>query len=158
MDRIKLWKNTVILLKGKTLITGLGLGAWFKAYSSHYGNSVPAIVHDSYLQVYCDTGILGFIAMVLAGIVFVRFSMNILMSPQRNSITWVGIGLLGSIIAGAIFAIFDVTTSITYVTNASYVYLVLPLLWIGAALIAVVSSKVPKTSDKIGMSKGLRLK
>ena len=119
---------------------GLGLGAWFKVYSSHYGGTVP-IVHDSYLQLYCDAGILGFIAMVLAAIIFIRLSINLLKSSRRNSVNWIGIGLIGSIIAGAVFAIFDVTTSITYVTNTGYIYLVLPLLWIGAALIAVVNTK-----------------
>jgi len=137
IGRTELWQNTFILLKGKAVVTGLGLGAWFKVYSSHYGGSVP-IVHDSYLQLYCDAGLLGFIAMILAAIIFIRLSMKLLKSSRRNSVNWVGIGLIGSIIAGAVFAIFDVTTSITYVTNSGYIYLVLPLLWIGVALFAVV--------------------
>ena len=126
IGRIELWQNTFILLKGKAAVLGLGLGAWFKVYSSHYGSSVPIIVHNSYLQLYCDAGILGFIAMVLAAIIFIRLSINILKSSRRNSVNWIGIGLIGSIIAGAVFAIFDVTTSITYVTNTGYIYLVHP--------------------------------
>ena len=137
MGRVTLWENTLILLKGKAAVLGLGLGAWFHVYSSNYGGSTP-IIHDSYLQLYCDAGVMGFIAMVLAAIIFVRFSINVIKSPPRNSIDWFRIGLIGSIIAGAVFAIFDVTTSITYVTNTGYIYLVLPLLWIGAALFAVV--------------------
>jgi len=141
MDRIELWKNTLILLKGKTTVTGLGPGAWLSIYNNHYSNTV-AIVHNSYLQLYCDAGILGFIAMVLAAIIFVRLSINILKLPQRNSVNWIGTGLIGSIIAGAVFAIFDTNHSITYVTDNGYIYLALPLLWIGASLISVISSKL----------------
>ena len=137
IGRTELWQNTFTLLKGKAVVTGLGLGAWLKVYSSHYGSTVP-IVHDSYLQLCCDAGILGFIAMVLAAIIFIRLSINLLKSSRRNLVNWVGIGLIGSIIAGAIFAIFDVTTTITYVTDTGYIYLVLPLLWIGVALFVVV--------------------
>ena len=151
IGRMDLWQNTLILLKGKATILGLGLGAWYKVYSSHYGGSVP-IVHDSYLQLYCDAGILGFIAMVLSAIIFIRLSMNLLKSSRRNSVNWVGIGLIGSIIAGAVFAIFDVTTSITYVTDIGYIYLVLPLFWIGAALFAVVNTKFSNTLENVKMT------
>jgi O-antigen ligase len=137
IGRTELWQNTLSLMKGKAAVMGLGMGAWFKVYSSHYGGTVP-IVHDSYLQLYCDAGILGFIAMVLAAIIFIRLSINLLKSSRGNSINWIGIGIIGSIIAGAVFAIFDVTTSITYVTPTGYIYLALPLFWIGVALFAVV--------------------
>jgi O-antigen ligase len=141
IDRIELWQNTLTLLKGKVAVTGLGLGGWFRVYSSHYGGSVP-IVHNSYLQLYCDAGILGLIAMILAAIILIHLSMNLLKSSWRNSVKWVGIGLIGSIIAGAIFAIFDVTISITYVTNTGYIYLVLPLFWIGVGLFVVVIKRL----------------
>jgi len=137
IGRTELWQNTFTLLQGKAVVTGLGLGAWLKVYSNHYGSTVP-IVHDSYLQLCCDAGILGFIAMVLATIIFIRLSMNLLKSSRLNSVNWVAIGLIGSIISGAVFAIFDVTTTITYVTDAGYVYLALPLLWIWVALFATV--------------------
>jgi O-antigen ligase len=138
--RIELWQNTLILLKGKAVVTGLGLGTWLKVYSSRFGGSVP-IVHDSYLQLYCDTGLLGFFAMILSAIIFIRLSINLLRATRQNSVNWIGIGLIGAIIAGAVFAIFDVTTSITYVTDNGYIYLVLPLLWIGAALITVANTR-----------------
>lgn len=138
--RIILWQNTLILLKGKSAVTGLGLGSWLGVYDSHYANTV-AIVHNSYLQLYCDTGILGFIAMVLAAIIFIRLSRNILKLSRQDPAVWIGIGLIGSVIAGAIFATFDTTPTITYITSTGYIYLSLPLLWIGAALISVVNEQ-----------------
>ena len=156
IGRIELWQNTLTLLKGKAVIIGLGLGAWHEVYSGLYGDPVP-IVHNSYLQLYCDTGILGFIAMVLAAIIFVRLSRNLLRSSGRNSVHWIGIGLIGSIIAGAVFAIFDVTISETYMTANGYIYLALPLLWIGAALFTVVNIKLSGTLEKIKMSEDGRI-
>ena len=76
--------------------------------------------------------------MVLAGIIIVRLSLNLVKLSKHNSDYWIGIGLIGSVIAGAVFAMFDVTTTVTYITAAGYIYLALPLLWIGAALISVV--------------------
>ena len=142
--RIRLWENTFNLLKGKAAVMGLGLGNWFKVYNSHYNNVIP-IVHDSFLQIYCDTGVFGFIAMVLGAVIFMALSMKFIRSSRGSSVNWIGIGLIGSIIAGAVFAIFDVTTSITYVTDTSYIYLVLPLFWIGVALVSVATrlDKVP---------------
>ena len=43
---------------------------------------------------------------------------------------------------------FDVTTSITYVTDSGYIYMVLPLFWIGVALISVVNVKLLKAREK----------
>jgi len=141
MARIELWQNTLDLLKGKAAIMGLGPGVWLRVYSNHYATTV-AIVHNSYLQLYCDAGILGFAAMVLAAVIIVHFSLHLLKSPHRNSTNWMGIGLIGSIIAGAVFAIFDTTHSVTDVTNNGYIYLSIPLLWIVAALISVINDKL----------------
>jgi O-antigen ligase len=156
IGRTELWRNTLTLLKGKAVIIGLGLVAWHEIYSSNYGDPVP-IVHNSYLQLYCDAGILGFVAMVLAAVITVRLSINILKSSHRNSENWIGIGLIGSIIAGAVFAIFDVTTSETYVTANGYIYLALPLFWIGAALFTVVTIKLSGTLEKVKMSEDGRI-
>jgi TRAP-type C4-dicarboxylate transport system permease small subunit len=76
--------------------------------------------------------------MVLAGIIVIRLALNMVKSSRQNPGYWIGIGLIGSIISGAVFAMFDVTPTITYVTQTGYIYLALPLLWIGAALISVI--------------------
>jgi O-antigen ligase len=146
MSRVTLWRNTLTLLKGKAVVLGLGPGAWLEVYTKHYPISV-AIVHNSYLQLYCDAGILGLVAMVWAALIFIRFSIKLLRSSRRNSDYWIGLGLIGSIIAGAVFSLFDTTYSITYVTNSGYIYLVLPLLFIGAALISVINDKLSKNEN-----------
>ena len=61
---------------------------------------------------------------------------------------WIGIGLIGTVISGAVFAIFDVTYSITDVTKTGYIDLGLPLLWIGAALLSVVNDKLSMSENR----------
>jgi len=58
--------------------------------------------------------------MVLAGIFFIRITINLLKSSKKNAAYWIGIGLIGSIIAGLVFAMLDVTPTITYVTGTVY--------------------------------------
>lgn len=140
MTRVVLWQNTLTLLRGRSAITGLGLGSWYQVYASHFGRPLSH-VHNSYLQLYCDTGILGFIALIIGGVIFVRLSMELLKLSRRNSERWIGIGLIGSIIAGAIFSVFDVLPTITYVTTNNYIYLSIPLLWIAAASMSVLHMK-----------------
>jgi O-antigen ligase len=146
MSRVTLWRNTLALLNGKAVLLGLGPGSWLAIYSKHYPISV-AIVHNSYLQLYCDAGLLGLVAMVWAAIIFIRFSIKLLKSSRRNPEYWIGLGLIGSVIAGAVFSLFDTTYSITYVTNTGYIYLVLPLLFIAAALISMINDKISKNEN-----------
>jgi O-antigen ligase len=133
------WSNTIHLISGYSIVTGLGPGNWVDIYNSHYGAG-DIIVHNSYLQLYADTGILGGLALITAAVVFVRLSISILSSSRQDSWHGAGVGLIGSIIAGAVFASYDVTITGTIMTATSYIYLSIPLLWVLAALL-VVSNK-----------------
>jgi len=137
--RVVLWSNTIRLINGCSVITGLGFGNWVDIYNSHY-NTEATHIHNSYLQLYTDTGILGCLAFIIGVLVFARLSISILSSSQHDSWYGVGVGLIGSIIAGAVFACYDVTITGTVVTATSYIYLSIPLLWVLAALL-VVSNK-----------------
>ena len=53
-----------------------------------------------------------------------------------------GVGLIGSIIAGAVFACYDVTITGTVVTATSYIYLSIPLLCVLAALLVVSNTRL----------------
>jgi O-antigen ligase len=136
LDRVDIWGKTINLLKGYHAIAGLGLGNWFDVYKSHYGR-VVIHVHNNYLQLYTDIGILGALALIAALVIFMRHSTDILSASRHDSWYGVGVGLIGSIIAGAVFAFFDVTTTATVVTATGYIYLSIPLLWVLAALLVV---------------------
>jgi len=148
LDRVNIWGKTINLLKGYHAIAGLGFGNWFDVYKSHYGTKVIH-VHNNYLQLYTDIGIPGALAFIAALVIFVRHSVDILSASRHDSWYGVGVGLIGSIIAGAIFAFFDVTTTATVVTATGYIYLSIPLLWILAALLVVSNRRLhPKIMPK----------
>jgi len=139
--RVEIWVRTIPLFTDYHFITGIGLGAWFDLYSRLYG-ATPGHMHNSYLQLYTDTGILGILALITAAAVFVRLTVNILQASKQNPWYGVGVGLIGSIIAGAVFACYDVTTTGTVVTATSYIYLSVPLLWIWSALFVVAHKHI----------------
>jgi O-antigen ligase len=139
--RTKEWSNTFHLLKGYTFFTGLGPGNWVGIYDKHY-KAGDIILHSSYFQFYTDAGILGIAALIIAAVIFVRLSLKIRSSSRQNPWQMVGIGLIGSIIAGAVFACYDVTFSGTLPVAAGYIYFSIPLLWIIVALFVVSYQKL----------------
>ena len=81
-------------------------------------------------------------ALIIAAVLFVRLSLKIRSSPPQSLWHAVGIGLMGSIVAGAVFACYDVTFSGTLATAAGYIYFSIPLLWIILALFIVSCQKL----------------
>jgi len=139
--RTKEWSNTFHLLKGSLFFTGLGPGNWVDVYDKQY-RAGDIILHSSYFQFYTDAGIMGIAALIIAVVVFVRLSLTIRSSPPQNPWQGVGIGLMGSIVAGAVFACYDVTFTGTLAAAAGYIYFSIPLLWIIVALFVVSQQKL----------------
>jgi O-antigen ligase len=146
--RTKEWSNTFHLLKGYVFFTGLGPGNWVDVYDKQY-KAGDIILHSSYFQFYTDTGVLGVVALTIAAVVFVRLSLKIRSSPLQNPWHAVGIGLMGSIVAGTVFACYDVTFSGTLATAAGYIYFSIPLLWIISALFVVSWQKLSRSDQLI---------
>jgi O-antigen ligase len=143
LDRVGLWRQTIPLLTGNHMVTGIGLGSWYKIYDCLYHEN-QLHLHSNYLQLYTDTGLLGGAALIAAVVIFTRLSFNVLKTPGQDLWRGAGIGLMGAIIAGAIFACLDVTTTATVVTVTSYIYLSVPLIWIWAALFVVTFDHLGK--------------
>lgn len=141
LSRVEIWVRTIPLFTDYHFITGIGLGTWFELYSRLYG-ATPGHMHNSYLQLYTDTGILGVLALITAAAVFVRLTVNILPTSKQSPWYGVAVGFMGAIIAGAVFGCFDVTTTVTIVTTTSYIYLSVPLLWVWAALFVVAHKHI----------------
>lgn len=135
----EIWLKTLPLFEKYEILTGLELGCWNAQFITQYGAD-NVHLHNSYFQLYADTGILGMAALIVAAAVFIRISWGIIKSSRQNPWYGVSVGLIGSIIAGAVFALYDVTLTGTIITTTSYIYLSIPLLWVLAALL-VVSSK-----------------
>lgn len=140
-ERINLWQDTINFLNNH-IITGPGLGIWYELYRSN-GGKYALNAHNTYLQLYFDAGLLGGIAMVGAAVVFVYICWHILrLFPKRN---WNGlaIGIIGSMLAGMVNAVFEVNTSALILNSKTFVnYLAIPYLWLWAAFLVVAYFKL----------------
>ena len=67
--RIELWKTSLKIIKDN-LITGIGFGTFFKYTSVYSGKIVKYIehCHNIYLQIFMESGIIGFIAFFTAAV------------------------------------------------------------------------------------------
>ena len=144
LDRGDLWAKTLSLMKGWHAVVGLGLGMWFDTFRSHFDRVIEHS-HNSYVQMYSDAGILGVLALIIAYVMFVRLSMKELSSDNGNAWHGVAVGIMGSIIAGGVFSLLDVTTYGVIETANGVIYLSIPLLWIFAALFVVAHARATKT-------------
>ena len=151
--RIQFWRDTISLLRSH-LITGLGLGNWYERYLAYTGH--PLInPHDSYLQLYADTGLLGGIAIVGAAVVFGYLYWRILHSFRRSNWDGMAIGIIGSILAGMIDAVYEVNTSAPILKNGAITsYIAIPYLWFWAAFFIVAFNRLHLRRDtkKVGSS------
>lgn len=106
--RLQLWGGTVDLLSASTVtgapFAGLGLGCWAQAY---YGRmdlwNVPGFwelthPHNAYLELWCNTGVLGALALALAIIIGAWLSLEIITWPRRRQAYGLGIGVVLALI------------------------------------------------------------
>ena len=138
--RLLLWVNTIPLIHSYHFITGIGLGSWYELYNRVYKTG-QIFLHNSYFQLYVDTGIIGIAALVCGIVVFFNCSKIMLSASRHSSLFGIKIGLIGSIIAGAAMALVDVATFGVVVTNSGYIYLNIPLLWVFLALFTVAFNR-----------------
>jgi hypothetical protein len=140
VGRVTMWSNTIQLFHGRGFVAGLGLGSWTELYNRLFREN-QIHIHNAYLQLYTDTGVLGVIAFVAATVVFVHVSRGMLPPSRQDSWHGVRVGMISGVIAGAVMATYEVATTVTVVGVTSYVYLSVPFLWVWAALFAVWAQK-----------------
>jgi len=134
MVRVEYWRVTFAALS-KSWFTGLGLGDW----PPRFGNVFN--VHNGYIQLYSDTGLVGVLALAAAAVVFVRISLRIVKFRTRGTWYCLGIGLIGGFLGGAAASVFEVATYGTF-WNPDLHYISIPLLWIMAAIFVVSYSRL----------------
>jgi len=140
ISRFDLWVKTIPLISGQHGFLGFGLGNWSEVFDSHYP-FYPTHLHNDFLQLYADMGIFGLMAILAGVVVLVTTGKKILSSPN-NMVKGIGIGLMGSIIAGAVFSLFDVALYGYYIKNDVYLYISIPLFWICIAAYTVVYKNI----------------
>jgi O-antigen ligase len=132
-SRLDLWQVTLFAMKD-SLLTGLGLGGWWSKVPT---NVVEGGQHDAYLQLYSDSGILGILALIIAGIICTRLIWQILHSDKHNPVYGVATGIATGIICGGICAILEANTNVLIPAGKEYLYFAVPFLWLWAALLVI---------------------
>ena len=133
LSRLELWKATIATLRDSPL-TGLGLGGWWFKLPMYSPLGGP---HNAYLQLYSDTGALGFIGFIIGAIVSVKLFLQILHSDKGNPYYGIASGITAGVIAGGVHGLVDVNTNVLIDIGSTYLYFAVPLLWLWAALLVV---------------------
>jgi O-antigen ligase len=141
IGRFNLWVKTIPMLNDWHAFFGIGLGNWAEEFYNLYQNQ-EIHMHNNYFQIYTDMGIFAIIAVSLATLIFIRTSFKILKSHRQDTLWGIGVGIIGSFMAGAFFNTLDVTLTGMIIDRGHYTYLSIPLLWIWAAFYVVVYHKL----------------
>jgi hypothetical protein len=140
--RLPVWETTAALL-GDSPFSGLGLGCWAIAFhGTPVLHDIPQSwithAHNAYLELYANTGVLGALALVIALIVGVKLSLDIIRSPSGHP--WYGFGV-GVILACVVTLLVGVVESapagVPLVAADTYYYIISPIPWILCVLLVI---------------------
>ena len=128
--RVSIWMGTLKMLKDYWM-TGIGPGtqAFNMIYPAYSYNTISAPhAHNLFLQIVCDTGIVGIIVFILLIIVFIRMCCHAISVETRHEAKMLQIGSLSSIGGFLVQSMTD---------YSFYNYRVMFLFWAYLALAAV---------------------
>lgn len=119
-------------------ITGLGLGM-FPAVYSDKGRSIYPHLHNAYLQVLCDFGLLGAIALIIAAVIFIKLVFQVRKSSSNHPWLGITVGSCAAILIGALYSLVESAPACIWAarTDDSYYYAISPLFAILAAALVV---------------------
>ncbi len=133
LGRFALWRDTLPNLLN-TPVTGMGLGSWYLEKGAlGAGNNV----HNSYIQLFWDTGLIGIAAATLAFVAFMKIFKYFMVFRSYGG--WYGLA------AGASAALFVVVVNAIYEVNYTgvignihdYIYVASPAIFILSALVII---------------------
>jgi len=151
--RLTKWQDTIYLLK-ENPITGLGLGMPLLYTRGIFADMVAEgnynHVHNSYLELYANVGILGVIAAVIAAFLVVKVAIRIVRTDRSNPWYSIGIGYLLFTFGLGFLCIFDTMLSghVAQSKEHGYYYVMSMLPWLlGACLVAIYKVLNQKAND-----------
>ncbi len=134
-------------------LTGCGLGCYpsiFHQYTSGYGN----IAHNAYLQFYCDFGLLGAIALIGAGGVYLRLMWRVWHSSPSHPWYSITVGIGAAILLAAAYSVVESAPAcILAMGTDSYYYVISPM-FLALAGVLVAAYQQLKKSDNLRFKTG----
>ena len=133
LGRVEIWQATIVALRSSPL-AGLGLGGWWSKVAEY---DVGYCIHNAYLQLYSDIGVLGLIALITVVIVVSRLLWQTVHSDKGNRYYSIATGIAAGVVAGGIHALIDDNINVIIPIGNEHLYFAVPLLWLWAALLVV---------------------
>lgn len=144
MDR---WETTVELLKDSPF-TGLGLSCWGLVYHGTEVLTHPTNVHNSYLELYANTGILGALALVVLLIIGCKLAWDIIRSPRNHPWYGFGVGVLLACVATLLVGVVENSPmGLPLVGTDDYRYIVSPAPWVLGGLLVSAHRLICQTDE-----------
>lgn len=147
--RLPAWANTLNLIKYNWLI-GVGSGNWEASYPPYYDSIIPDVIynervrlrrlHNSYLEIFSNTGTIGFAFLLWLLFLTVKAVSHILLNashPQRYLVLSMALSLIG----------FSVSAMISFPLRV-YLPGLIVLVYIGAIASIYAKTKRPNIKDK----------
>lgn len=137
--RLSLWGQTVDLLSASTTagapFFGLGLGCWAQAFYAGRMDlwNIPNFwelthPHNAYLELFCNTGVPGALALALALIIGTRLSLDIITSPRSRPAYGLGIGVVLACIVTLLVGIVEsAPMGAPHLAAETYYYVICPI-------------------------------
>jgi O-antigen ligase len=106
--RVTYWRGALGMIKARPLL-GVGLGAFGSAYPRFkvLGGYTSQEAHNDPLQVFAETGFIGFIAFMAFWVLVVRLGLRSCSADGSISVRWLRLGLLFGIIAFFLHSLVD---------------------------------------------------
>ena len=142
------WETTVELLEDSSLFTGLGLGCWGFVYHGTEVLTHPTNVHNSYLELYTNTGILGALALMVLLVIGCKLAWDIIRSPRNHPWYGFGIGVLLACVATLLVGVVENSPmGLPLVGTDDYRYIVSPLPWVLGGLLVSAHRLICETDE-----------
>ena len=125
--RAEIWRSSIQMIKDRPIL-GSGFGTFpvnFPRFTLFDGHLTAEAAHNDYLQVLCDTGIIG---AIIATVILAVYAVNIKRAlwSRAGYLGGIQLGTLGGIVAILIHSLFDFNLQIYSVALTFSVFAVLP--------------------------------
>ena len=139
--RLTYWKTGVSMLQSHWL-TGVGLGAFETAYPVYQrlGSGDVKMAHNDYLQMFCETGILGIALFVAFWLYFTVWGARRILSERDGATRWSLLGIYAGVLAFLAHSAVDFNFQ-----NASLAFFVFLLAGVFYALAIVDAPTAPSS-------------
>jgi O-antigen ligase len=125
--RAEIWRSAVQMIKERPLL-GAGLGTFgvnFPRFTLWDGQLIAEAAHNDYLQVLCDTGIVGAV-IAIAAILFYLLNIKRVLWSTTGYLSGIQLGAFGGVAAILIHSLFDFNLHIYSVALTFSVFVILP--------------------------------